>query len=97
VSTFDINEAFRIYLGSNWSGGVTPYGMEARVHAKYGPLSSSVLEELNKVMDGLCEDSELLAVSDIAKFVTNRARLRRPDLKRDVCKAIGNLVSYSYR
>jgi|KBSSwiStaDraftv2_1062776.scaffolds.fasta_scaffold634234_2 hypothetical protein len=55
MSTIDIDEAIRTYLGSDERGGVVPYGQEERVRAKYGPRATTVLEEVLRVIqaDGL--------------------------------------------
>ena len=102
MSTVDINDAIRTYLGSDARGGVLPYGMEERLQAKYGALASKVLEEVRLVvdMDGLLEHDEGLqspSLGAIATLVEQRVRARRPDLQDDVCRAIGNYFSYSYR
>ena len=102
VSTAEINEAIRTYLGSDAKGGVLPYGMEQRVRAKYGADAPEVLEAVRVVvdMDGLLEDREgfeLPSLGAIADVVSERLRVRRPDLSDDVCRAVGNYVCYSFR
>jgi hypothetical protein len=100
MNLIDVNQALRIYLGSDQNGGVEPYGMVARVEARYGSNASTVIAELESVLDGLYQESDVInlpTLADIAIFVEKRVRLRRPDLEDDVCKAIGNYVSYSYR
>jgi hypothetical protein len=99
-NTGDLNQALRIYLGSNASGGVKPYGGADRIRASYGSNSPEVLKEIQHFIDGLFEREELLNLPSlvaIGAFVEGRARSARPDLEGDVCRAIGNYVSYSYK
>ncbi len=46
MNLIDVNQALRIYLGSDQNGGVEPYGMVARVEARYGSNASTVIAEL---------------------------------------------------
>jgi hypothetical protein len=99
--TIDINEAVRTYLGSGSTGGVLPYGMEERVRAKYGADAAKVMNEVELVMgmvDGMLDDRERCeSLQTIGTLVAERVHARRPDLHENVCRAIGNYVSYNYR
>jgi hypothetical protein len=101
VDTLEINQALRIYLDADpRSGGVRPSGMVERIRSKYGSRSPTVLEEIKRVIGGLYDEEEVVglkSLQDIGAFAEARARSRRPDLEDDVCKAIGNYISYSYR
>jgi hypothetical protein len=98
----DINEAIRTYLGSDAKGGVLPYGMEQRVRSKYGEDTVKTLADVRLVIDTYGwltphEGFQLASLEEIADVVEQRVRTRRPDLQDDVCRAIGNYVSYQYR
>lgn len=99
-SSENINRALRIYLGADMQSGVRPYGMEERVQTEYGVNATEVLEEVRCAIDGLLEPHEaaqLASLEEIALLAGRRARSRRPELADDVCRAIGNYVSYSYK
>lgn len=96
----DINKALRIYFGSDSRGGVVPYGGDGRVESKYGPRTPAVLEAINKVLHALVVPNDVTqqaSLQEIGAFAEQLARSRFPELEDDVCRAIGNYVSYSWR
>jgi hypothetical protein len=100
METADINQALRIYLGAAPNGGVRPYGMDERLGAAYGSGSDDILEQVKQVIDNLWDhdaDMMLPSLQAIGHAAAQRARVRYPDLDDDVCRAIGNYISYSYR
>lgn len=101
VHTLDINQALRVYLGVDpRSGGIQPCGMVERIRSKYGTASPTVLEKIKRLLNGLYDEDEvagLASLQEIGARVEANARTRWPDLEDDVCKAIGNYVSYSCR
>jgi hypothetical protein len=100
MATLDINEGLRIYLGSDESGGVRPYGMEARIHERYGVEAAAVEREIRAVLASVGDVPEAQRFDGpaaIALLIADRARVMRFRLADDVCKAIGNYVAYSYR
>jgi hypothetical protein len=100
MDDFDINEALRVYFDSDETGAVRPYGMHERVRDRYGADSSKVEAAVDQALTGLLDVPQSMRfgpLQAIAEFATRRARLQRPELKDDVCRAIGNYVSYGFR
>jgi len=100
VKTIDLNDALRIYFAATPTGGVIPYGARERLVAHYGAKAAAVQLAIDAALHGLFDETEvreLDSLTTIAAFVENRARARRPDLHDDVCRAIGNYASYSYK
>ncbi len=96
----DINEALRTYLGADSKGGVTPYGMAERVRERYGTAATEVQAAIDVALEGLLEVPDSMHVESlqaIGAFATEQARLRRPEFEDDVCRAIGDYVSYRFR
>jgi hypothetical protein len=100
TTAVSINEGLRTYLGSDPNGGVTPYGMAERLRDKYGDLAVTVQSMIDEALGGLLEVPDSLrfeSLEALSAFVSQRARTLRPNFDPDVCKAIGNYVSYGHR
>jgi hypothetical protein len=70
------------------------------VRSTYAAKSAEVLREIEHLIDALLTEEEVVglpSLTDIATFVEKRAGSLRPELEPDVCRAIGNYVSYSYK
>lgn len=100
MNAADFNRALRIYLGFVPGGGATPYGGAKRIRLSYGASSAETIKAIEQLIRGLFVEEEVVrlpSLAAIADFVANRASLTRPELDGDVCRAIGNYVSYSYK
>lgn len=100
MRTLDVNEAMRVYLGSGGTGGVLPYGMQARIEEEYGVDASEVEELVREVLEAVGAvpvERRHEALSEIALLIAEQARATRFGLADDVCRSIGNYVAYSYR
>ncbi len=100
VTTIDLNEALRVYLGSDSNGGITPYGMAERLAARYRDKAEAIQSSIDQDLDGLLDvpTSKLSEpLENVRAFVETRTRELRPDLADDVCKAIGNYAAYQWR
>ena len=100
MNGLDINEALRTYLGADATGAVTPYGMAERVRERYGSRAAEAQAAVNAALEGLLVVPDSMrseSLPSIAAFASKQARLRRPELADDVCRAIGNYASYGYR
>jgi hypothetical protein len=74
--------------------------MDERVHAEYGAKAGDVVREIRGVLDSINipqDVSQRANLQEISALAERLARLQRPSLDDDVCRAIGNYVSYSYR
>src|SRR5262245_48583002 len=97
---FGINEALRVYFDSDANGAVRPYGMSERLRERYGSHAATIEAAVSQLLESVIDVPEhvrLESLETIAAFITEQTHRRRPDLSDDVCRAIGNYVSYGYR
>jgi hypothetical protein len=93
----DLEEALRVFLAPDPTGGVMPIGAMDRLRARYGLSADRVYRQVMDFLTPLTEIPEAWAresYQTIGSLVERRARELRPELADVLCKAIGNLVSY---
>ena len=97
----DLNEALRTYLGSTRDDrGVRPWATEERVREAYGEDADAALAEVHRVLDAIVVPDRIgqrATLQEIGQFAEKAARALRDNLDDDVCEAIGNYVSFSYK
>ncbi len=97
----DLNEALRTYLGSTRGNrGVKPWGNEERVRETYGVDAEAALAAVRRIIDAIHIPEEIeqsATLQEIGSSAEMAAHALGADLDEDVCQAIGNYVSYSYR
>jgi hypothetical protein len=74
--------------------------MTERVQERYGTAANEVQAAIDVALQGLLEVPDSMrfeSLPAVAAFATEQARLRRPEFEEEVCRAIGNYVSYGYR
>jgi hypothetical protein len=95
---FDVQEAVRIYLDPQLTGGFEPIYGEERLRARYGADLEQVKARIREFLDPICAfDVSTLDLCEIADRTAARARDLHPDLDPVLCRSIGNYLSYSYK